>query len=91
MIKDAAKCRFKAILRWDQDRFGRFDSLEAGYWIKPLQDADVVLVTMDQGVIDWNDFAGRIIFGIRQEGKHQFLKDISHNSSRGKMAAAMRG
>src|SRR5262245_13087553 len=27
---------FDAILVWDQDRFGRFNSLEAGYWIHPL-------------------------------------------------------
>ncbi len=36
MIDDAQKIGdFEAILCWDQDRFGRFDSLEAGEWIAP--------------------------------------------------------
>ena len=30
---------FDVILCWDQDRFGRFNSLEAGYWIHPLMKA----------------------------------------------------
>ena len=38
MIKDAEeKGDFAAILCWDQDRFGRFDSIEAGRWIHPLR------------------------------------------------------
>ena len=30
---------FDAILVWDSDRFGRFDSLESGYWVHPLRQA----------------------------------------------------
>jgi hypothetical protein len=38
MIRDAeVRGDFKAILCWDQDRFGRFDSIEAGEWISPLR------------------------------------------------------
>ncbi len=45
MIEDAkVSGDFKAILCWDQDRFGRFDSLEAGEWISPLRRAGVELV-----------------------------------------------
>jgi DNA invertase Pin-like site-specific DNA recombinase len=36
---------FRTILVWDQDRFGRFNSMEAGYWIHPLMEAGVGLVT----------------------------------------------
>lgn len=84
MIADAQNLGdFEAILCWDQDRFGRFDSLEAGYWIKPLRDRGILLVTIGQGVIDWNDFAGRMLDGIQQEGKNQFLRDLSRNIVRG--------
>ena len=84
MIRDAEQARdFNAILCWDQDRFGRFDSLEAGKWIEPLRDAEVVLVTLAQGEIDWNSFEGRIVFGVTQEAKHQFLHDLSRNVLRG--------
>ena len=48
MIDDANRLRdFKAILCWDQDRFGRFDSIEAGEWISPLRRAHLTkLVAM---------------------------------------------
>ena len=51
-IKDAQSGEFKAILSWDQDRFGRFDSIEVGHWIYPLPKAGVCLVTVAQGRID---------------------------------------
>jgi len=82
---------FKMILCWDQDRFGRFDSLEAGKWICPLRDAGVQLTTIAQGHIDWHDFAGRMIYTIQQEGKHQFLRDLARNSLRGVISRVKQG
>ena len=82
MVADAEeKGDFAAILCWDVDRFGRFDSVEAGHWIYPLRNAGVWLVTISQGVIDWNDFSGRMMYGIIQEGKHQFLIDLSKRAA----------
>src|SRR5262245_14420182 len=49
MIVDAGRAKFRAILVYDSSRFGRFDSLEAGYWLKPLRDAGVFIVTTDKG------------------------------------------
>jgi len=91
MIRDAVAGKFKVILCWDQDRFGRFDSLEAGYYIHPLRQAGVSLVTVTDGVINWSDFTGRVMFGIKQEAKHSFLVDLSRNMLRGRAAAARRG
>ena len=92
MIRDAEeKGDFTAILCWDQDRFGRFDSIEAGRWIYPLRQAGVWLVTVAQGAIDWNDFTGRVMYSIVQEGKHQFLVDLSRNVLRGRISAAKAG
>jgi DNA invertase Pin-like site-specific DNA recombinase len=92
MIKDAEeKGDFAAILCWDQDRFGRFDSIEAGRWIHPLRCAGVWLVTVAQGQIDWNDFTSRMMYSITQEGKHQFLVDLSRNVLRGKINRAKIG
>lgn len=88
MIRDAAGGGFDRILCWDQSRFGRFDSIEAGSWIRPLRDAGVSLETIDGGVVDWSDFAGRITFAVAQEGKHQFLRDLSRNALRGQVAKA---
>jgi DNA invertase Pin-like site-specific DNA recombinase len=92
MIADAKeKGDFEVILCWDQDRFGRFDPLEAGYWTKPLRDVGVRLETVAQGRINWDDFAGRIIYAVQQEGKHAFLRDLSRNVVRGMLRNAKEG
>ena len=91
MIADAQKGGFTTILCWDQDRFGRFDSIEAGRWIYPLREAGVKLATVAQGEISWDSFAGRMIYSIMQESKHQYLRDKSRDISRGQLAGAKRG
>lgn len=91
MVADASTGAFAAIVVWDQDRFGRFDSIEAGHWIHPLRQAGVQLVTVNNGPINWNDFAGRLIYNVTQEGKHQFLRDLSRNVVRGQMKMAREG
>ena len=49
MHHDACNGRdFDAILCWNQNRFGRFNSMEAGYWIHPLMQAGVTLVTVTE-------------------------------------------
>jgi DNA invertase Pin-like site-specific DNA recombinase len=89
MLADAKQLGdFGLVLCWDQDRFGRFDPLEAGYWIKPLRDAGVRLETVAQGRIDWEDFAGRIVYAVQQEGKHAYLRDLSRNVTRSMAAKA---
>jgi DNA invertase Pin-like site-specific DNA recombinase len=82
---------FDVIIVWDQDRFGRFNSIEAGYWIHPLMKAGVKLVTVTEGVINWSDFTGRVVNAIKQEGKHQFLVDLSRNVARGQVTKARNG
>jgi DNA invertase Pin-like site-specific DNA recombinase len=92
MLADARSAGdFDLVLCWDQDRFGRFDPLEAGYWVKPLRDAGIRLETVAQGKIDWNDFAGRIIYAVQQEGKHAFLRDLSRNVTRSMLEKAKEG
>ena len=72
MREDAQQGEFSVVLCWDQDRFGRFDPIEGGHWILPFRDAGVRLETIAQGKIDWNDFAGRLIYLVQQEGKHAY-------------------
>ena len=86
--KDAARGDFSVILCWDKDRFGRFDSIEQGYWVKPLRDVGVRLVTMAQGAIDWNSFGGRIVDAALAESKHEFLRTLSQNTAAGKLRNA---
>jgi len=88
MVADASKRRdFKLILCWAQDRFGRFDSIEAGEWVAPLRRAGVKLVTVAEGEISWTDGAGRLVYTIQQEGKHTYLLDMARTTSRGRTQA----
>lgn len=82
MIAGGTTGEFDAILCWDQDRFGRFDMIEAGRWIHPLREAGVHLATVTDGRIDWSDMAGRLVYSVKQEGKHQYLRDLSRNVTR---------
>jgi len=91
MIADGAAGAFEAILCWDQDRFGRFDMIEAGRWIYPLRQAGVYLTTVTDGQLDWNTMAGRLVYSVKQEGKNQFLRDLSANVSRGMDKLASQG
>lgn len=91
MVADASRAEWSVILCWDQDRFGRFDPIEGGYWIKPLRDAKVRLETVAQGLIDWTDFAGRIVWSVQQEAKHAYLRDLSRNVLRGHIENALQG
>jgi DNA invertase Pin-like site-specific DNA recombinase len=88
MREDAIGGDFAVILCWDKDRFGRFDSIEQGFWVKPIRDAGVRLVTVTEGVIDWNSFAGRIVDAARSEAKHEFLTTLGKNTAAGKVRIA---
>lgn len=91
MREDASKGEFNVVLCWDQDRFGRFDPIEGGYWILPFRNAGVRLETIAQGKIDWTDFSGRLRYVVEQEGKHAYLRDLSRNVCRGMKRAAEAG
>ena len=91
MREDAQRGEFQVVLSWDQDRFGRFDPIEGGYWILPFRNAGVRLETIAQGRIDWNDFAGRLLYLVQQEAKHAYLRDLSRNVLRGQVAKAREG
>jgi DNA invertase Pin-like site-specific DNA recombinase len=90
MREDAARGDFRVILCWDKDRFGRFDSVEQGYWVKPLRDAGVRLETVAQGATDWNSFGGRIVDAALTESKHEFLRSLSQNTAAGQVRNAKR-
>lgn len=92
MLADAREKRdFQAILCWDEARFGRFDSIEFGYYVYPLREVGVYLATVMDGVTNWNESTGRIVANVKQEGKHQQLLDHSANVARGQMNAAKAG
>jgi DNA invertase Pin-like site-specific DNA recombinase len=45
LLADAEAGQFDCILCDDRDRFGRFDSIDYGYFVKPLRDRGIWLET----------------------------------------------
>ena len=91
MISDGAAGTFDRVLAYDVSRFGRFDSIEFGRWVSPLRDAGVDLETLEAGVVDWDDFGGRLQGMFRTEAKHSFLVDLARGTTRGLTAKAVEG
>ena len=84
LIYDAQKRGdFKAVLCWDQDRFSRFDPMEANHYWYLLDRAGVHLATVTQGKLDWHDLGGWLTASVQQHGKAQYVKDLARNTTRG--------
>jgi DNA invertase Pin-like site-specific DNA recombinase len=77
MLKDAQRGDFAIIVCDDKDRFGRFDTIDYGYYVKPLRDAGIQLDAVAQGMVDWSSFAGRISDAVLQEAKKLESQAIS--------------
>ncbi len=92
MHHDATNGRdFDVILTWDYSRFGRFDSIEYGYWVHPLRLAGVKLVTVKEGLNDWDSFETRLINTINTEDKHRTLHTLAESVPRGMIQRAEKG
>ena len=91
MRDDAQADKFDKVVCWDQDRFGRFDLIDGGHHIRPFRQAGIVLETVAQGLVDWEDSTGQLIYSVNQVGKAQFLRDLARNTARGLLASAREG
>ena len=92
MHHDATNGRdFEIILAWDYSRFGRFDSIEYGYWVHPLRLAGVKLVTVKEGLNDWDSFETRLINTVNTEDKHRYLHALAESVPRGMIQRAEKG
>ena len=92
LMNDAATMNdFEVILCWDQDRFSRFDPLEANHYWYLLRQSGVRIVTVRQGELDLTELGGWLTASITQHGKAQYLKDLSANVLRGKLRKVEQG
>ncbi len=91
MRDEAESGKFDAVICWDQSRWGRFNSLEAGYACYPFYKSGIKVITLNEGAIDWNDPTGRTMYGLRQESSHKENVDRARNILRGQLEAARSG
>lgn len=82
---------FTAIIVWDQDRFSRFDPMEANHYWYLLRQAGVKIVTVAKGELDFSTLGAWITASVTQHGKNEYLRDLSRNVLRGRLAKARRG
>lgn len=92
LILDAQEKRdFHAVVVWDQDRFSRFDPMEANYYWFILKQAGVRIITVATGELDFSDLGGWLQASVVQHGKAQYLRDLSRNVLRGRLTKARAG
>jgi DNA invertase Pin-like site-specific DNA recombinase len=91
LLADAEAGHFRAILCDDKDRFGRFDSIDYGYYVKPLRDRGIWMETASKGKIDWHSFAGRIADTVQQEAKQIEAQAIGRRVLTDLMVRARKG
>jgi site-specific DNA recombinase len=92
LIKDAQERHdFTVILCRDQDRFSRFDPLEANHYWFLLRQAGVRIVTARQGELNFDELAGWLTASITQHGKAQYIRDISANVLGARLRNAQQG
>lgn len=91
MISDLDSGKFKIIVVWDQDRFGRFDPVEANHYWFLLREAGVKIHAVVQGIIDTEDLGDWLKASVVQHGKRQTSIDIGRTSLRGHLARAEGG
>ena len=92
LIRDAqGRNDFQVILCRDQDRFSRFDPLEANHYWFLLRQAGVRIVTARQGELNFDELAGWLTASITQHGKAQYIRDISANVLGARLRSAQQG
>ncbi len=92
LIKDAQeRGDFQVILCRDQDRFSRFDPLEANHYWFLLRQVGVRIVTARQGELNFDELAGWLTASITQHGKAQYIRDISANVMGARLRNAQQG
>jgi DNA invertase Pin-like site-specific DNA recombinase/uncharacterized protein len=90
LLTDGKAKQFERVVCWDADRLGRFDIMAAGEVLNPIRRAGVSIETCSEGIIDLESFAGRIVYSVNQEARHQ-QSDISSNTLRGMTSKALLG
>jgi site-specific DNA recombinase len=91
MLRDAGRGLFDVIVCDDKDRFGRLDSIDMGEVVAPLRRQGIRLITVAQGPIDWESFAGRVTDAVLQEAKHLESRANSRRVLSGQLLAARQG
>jgi len=84
LLRDSNKRDFVAVLTWDIARFARLDSIDASFSKDVLRKNDIFLDTVKEGKFDWMSFEGRMKDSLLQELAHQYSRNLSKDTLRGR-------
>jgi DNA invertase Pin-like site-specific DNA recombinase len=91
LLADAPTARWKVILCYNRSRFSRLDSIEEGFAKQTLREAGKKLHTAQEGMMDWETMAGRIMDAILTDSSNQYAATIGLNTLAGKLNAFLKG
>jgi DNA invertase Pin-like site-specific DNA recombinase len=91
LLADAKARKFTTLLCWHTNRLSRQDPWDAVPTYNTLRKAGVGLITCCEGRIDLADFAKQLLLFIGQKGNHDFLREMSQKTLRGRIANAKAG
>ena len=91
LIEDAQSGQFDVVVVWDVDRFSRFPVLEANHYWFLLNQAGVQIDSVSQGKLDFDDLGEWLKASVTQHGKAEYVRDLAHNTLRGRLRAAIDG
>ncbi len=92
LVADAEKGAFDYVIVWDLSRLSRSDAMETAAELRPLRRAGVRVVTTDRSEpLDWDTFAGQLMFSIEAEGSNAYVRKLARNTLSGQARKAAQG
>jgi DNA invertase Pin-like site-specific DNA recombinase len=92
MIKDVQTVRdFEAIIIWNQKRFARMNFLKTAKYWDILDEAEIKLFSVREGLISGNDIGSMLTTVIRQNEAHSFSVDLGAEVCTEQIKTAKRG
>ena len=91
MLEAAEQGRFKVLLAYHSNRISRADPMDAIADYNRLRKAGTRIVTVSEGEVDLQDFAGQLMAFVRQKGNKDFLIEHSGKVLRGLLDNAKAG
>ena len=91
MLKDADRREFQAVLVWKMDRFSRLDPGESYEHKKILKRNGLFIHSVKEGKITWDSQVDWIKDVVYQTTSHEYSKNLSELTVRGRKAALENG
>lgn len=92
LVTDAEAGKFAVVFVWDQSRITRSDPMEAMAELRPLRQSGVSVWPTDKSeAIDWDSFAGQLMFAVSAGSNNDYVQRLSRHTVRGQYQRAKQG